>query len=312
VTIELKYSVELVNISKSFGKLQVLNNICLKLPSNRITAVLGPSGAGKTTLLKIIAGLLSPDEGRVIIQGRDMTEVPPWKRPVSMVFQSPALIPTMKGWENICLPLRRCPKDHVKELAEMLGIEHVLNKYPEQMSGGEQQRVAIARALITNPEILLLDEPFAHLDVVIKESLMRDLTRLFINLDITVVHVTHDQDEALTMSDYLAIMCRGKIIEFGKTEEVYARPKTSLGAKFLRHNFVNLNGKIFRFPPEAVRIDESGEFSGTVVDCLKKRGYWLLRIKTEDGSVIECAYHRRVTIGSSVRFNVVRDLLVEL
>jgi len=306
----LEYSVELVNVSKHFGKIRALDKVSLGFPAKKITTILGPSGSGKTTLLKIIAGLITPDQGKVYILGKDFTEIPPWKRPISMVFQNPALIPTMKGRENICLPLRKCPKEKIRDLARMLDIEHVLDRYPEQMSGGEQQRVAIARALITEPEILLLDEPFAHLDAIIKESLIRDLTKILRELGITVIHVTHDQDEALTISDYLAIITQGRIIEFGKTEDVYERPRTSLGAKFLRHNFVVLGDKMYRFPPEAVRIENEGEFSGRVVECIKKRGYWLLRIEVEDGEgILECAYYKRIGIGERVRFNVNKELL---
>lgn len=305
--------VKLLNVTKNFGKIKALDAVSLEFSRGKITVVLGPSGSGKTTMLKIISGLIVPDHGNVYIGDRDVTKDPPWERDVSMVFQHPALFPHMTGLENICLPLRKCDKEKVMDIAERLDIVHVLDKKPEQMSGGEQQRVAIARALITEPSVLLLDEPFAHLDVIIKEKLMEDLLKIFKEFDITVIHVTHDQDEALTLADNLAILISGRIIEDGPAEDVYMKPKTSLGAKFLRHNFLTIEGIQYRFPPEAVEISSDGTFSGVVIGCLKKRGYWLLKFRV-DGTddVIECAYNRKIPIGEKIRFNIRESLMMEV
>jgi len=309
----LALEVRLSNVTKIFGKVKALDSVSLEFPKGKITVVLGPSGSGKTTMLKIISGLIMPDHGSVFIGDREVTKDPPWEREVSMVFQHPALFPHMTGLENICLPLRKCDKKRVMEIAEKLDILHVLNKKPEEMSGGEQQRVAIARALITEPSVLLLDEPFAHLDVIIKERLMEDLLKVFKELDITVIHVTHDQDEALTLADDLAILIGGRIIENGPAEEVYMKPRTSLGAKFLRHNFLTIEGIQYRFPPEAVEISPDGIFSGIVIACLKKRGYWLLKFRVDEtDEVIECAYSRKIAIGEKIRFNIKESLMTEV
>ncbi len=239
-------------VSKGFNGQIVLRNINIDFPRGKISTVLGPSGAGKTTMLKIIAGLEYPDTGRVYINGRDVTMDPPWKRGIAMVFQEAALLPHMNVYENIAFGLepmglgRKEIDRRVMEAAELLRISHLLNRYPEQLSGGEAKRVSLARALVLKPRILLLDEPFSNLDLALREQLRRELRNIQRRLGITVIHVTHDQDEALEMSDYIAILYSGEIIDHGETLRVYEKPVNKRAALFWGHNILPSSSEIAR------------------------------------------------------------------
>ncbi len=242
--------VELRNIYKSYSGRLILENINLSFKAGKINTILGPSGAGKTTLLKIIAGLEEPDRGSVYIKGVEVTNKPPWKRGVSMVFQEPALLPHLNVYENIAFGLevlelkREEINERVRRAASLLKIEHLLDKYPEQLSGGEAKRVSLARALVVGADILLLDEPFSNLDLALREDLRRELYIIQRKLGITIIHVTHDHDEALEISDYISILHNGKVIDHGETLRVYEKPKNRAAAKFWKHNVVNCKSGI--------------------------------------------------------------------
>ncbi|MBI5812679.1 MAG: ABC transporter ATP-binding protein [Meiothermus silvanus] len=232
-------AVRLEGIRKRFGDTVAVAGVDLEIQSGEFFSLLGPSGCGKTTLLRMIAGFDAPDEGRILIAGQDMLGVPPYRLPVNTVFQNYALFPHLTVEQNIAFGLRmkRMPKDQIAkrvgwalELVNMQGLE---TRRPHQLSGGQKQRVALARALVNEPEVLLLDEPLSALDLKLRQELRVELMNLQERLGITFIFVTHDQEEALVMSDRIAVMNRGKVEQVGPAEDVYELPKTPFVAKFL-------------------------------------------------------------------------------
>ncbi len=232
-------TVELVNITKRFGKVIAADHITLEIKDGEFFTLLGPSGCGKTTTLRIIAGLEKPDEGRVYFDGNDITDLPPYKRNTGMVFQNYALWPHMTVFENIAygLKIRGLPKHEIRrrvnEVLELVKLKGLENRYPNQLSGGQQQRVALARALVVQPKVLLLDEPLSNLDARLRIEMREELKKLQKKLGITTIYVTHDQEEAMVISDRVAVMKEGKIMQVGAPQEVYRRPKNLFVATFL-------------------------------------------------------------------------------
>ncbi len=232
--------VELRGVAKVFdGEVRALAGIDLVVYEGEFFSLLGPSGCGKTTLLRILGGFEVPDAGAVYIDGRNMQDVPPYRRPVNTVFQNYALFPHMNVFDNIAFGLRmkRLPKEAVREkvgwameLVEIGGLER---RRPHELSGGQRQRVALARALVNEPKVLLLDEPLGALDLKLRKQLQIELMRLQMELGITFIYVTHDQEEALVMSDRMAVMRSGRLEQVGLPEELYERPKTPFVARFL-------------------------------------------------------------------------------
>ncbi|MEM4913783.1 MAG: ABC transporter ATP-binding protein, partial [Desulfurococcaceae archaeon] len=234
---------ELVNVSKRYGRTVAVDRVNLGVEKGEFVVLLGPSGCGKTTTLRIIAGLVYPDEGKVIIDGRDVTYVEPGERDVSMVFQDYALYPHMTVFDNIAFPLVvrrkkfRLSKEEISErvhkVAKMLGIDDLLDRKPLQLSGGQQQRVALARALIAEPKLWLMDEPLSNLDALIRVHLRAELKKLQKDLGITTIYVTHDQVEALTLADRIAVMNKGRIVQIGTPKEIYENPEHVFVATFV-------------------------------------------------------------------------------
>ena len=229
----------LQNIHKSFDGVKVLDGICLNVEAGQFVTLLGPSGCGKTTTLRIIAGLEQPDEGAVILGGADVTKLPPEKRAVNTVFQNYALFPHMNVHKNIAysLRLRREKKDvidkRVEELLATVQLEGYGRRMPAQLSGGQRQRVAIARALACDPQLLLLDEPLGALDLQLRRQMQVELKALQKKLGITFIYITHDQEEALNMSDLIAVMNGGRFEQIGSPEDIYERPTTRFAAQFI-------------------------------------------------------------------------------
>ncbi|MDK2372762.1 MAG: ABC transporter ATP-binding protein [Candidatus Korarchaeota archaeon] len=238
--------IRVINVRKRFKGTKALDGVNLTAPDGMITAVLGPSGSGKTTLLRVIAGLETPDGGRVYFDGKDVTDTPASGRGVGMVFQDLALFPHMTVLENVSFGLEargmseREAEARAREVLEMLRLEGLEHRYPHQLSGGQQQRVAIARALAPDPKILLLDEPFGSLDAKLREELLWEMRRLKEESGFTAIHVTHDQSEAMAIADRLAVMNEGKIVREGGVEEVVGDPQTVFVASFLGANVVEL------------------------------------------------------------------------
>lgn len=232
-------SILVQKISKRFGAFRALDDVTIEIPSGRLVALLGPSGSGKTTLLRIIAGLESPDGGRVLYHDEDMTDRSPRDRNAGFVFQHYALFRHMSVYENVAfgLKVRRRPRAEVRarvhELLELVGLRGLENRYPSQLSGGQRQRVALARALAIRPRVLLLDEPFGALDAKVRNELRRWLRRLHDELHVTSVFVTHDQEEAFEVADKVVLMNRGRIEQEGTPLEVFERPANPFVMDFL-------------------------------------------------------------------------------
>ncbi len=236
---EEKNSVVIEGVTKRFGSFTAVNNVSLAIRSGEFFSLLGPSGCGKTTLLRMIAGFEQPEEGRLILDGEDITRLPPHKRKVNTIFQSYALFPHMTLWENIAYGLRiarRSRTDIKHEVDKMLALiqmEDQAYKKPGQISGGQKQRVAIARALINKPRVLLLDEPLAALDLKLRQRMLIELDNIHDEVGITFIYVTHDQGEAMSLSDRIAVMSGGKIEQTGKPGEIYEAPRSSFVAAFI-------------------------------------------------------------------------------
>ncbi len=230
---------ELKNITKKFGDTEVLRGLNLTVQEGDFVTLLGPSGCGKTTTLRIIAGLEYPDSGEVVLEGKVMGDCEPEKRPVNTIFQNYALFPHMNVYNNIAygLKLRKVNKNEIQqrvsEMLELVQLEGFEKRMPAEMSGGQRQRVAIARALINNPRVLLLDEPLGALDLQLRRQMQLELKRLQKKLGITFIYITHDQEEAINMSDVIAVMRDGKFEQTGSPAEIYDMPKTSYVASFV-------------------------------------------------------------------------------
>jgi spermidine/putrescine transport system ATP-binding protein len=231
--------VELVDLIKRFGEVTAVDGISVDIPAGEFFSLLGPSGCGKTTTLRMIAGFERPDSGRILLDGRDMAQTPPHRRPVNTVFQSYALFPHLNVRDNVAFGLRfqNVPREEAhRQVATVLGLVQLAgfeDRRPTQLSGGQQQRVALARALILNPDVLLLDEPLGSLDAKLRKALQLELKSIQEEIGITFVYVTHDQEEALTMSDRLAVMSEGRVVQVGPPREVYEEPADAYVADFL-------------------------------------------------------------------------------
>ena len=240
---------ELKNIRKSFGKNIILKNVSLSINNGEIVSILGPSGSGKTTLLNLILGITDIENGNLILDGKDITKVPMEKRGFNIVFQDYALFPNLNAYENITYGLRNKPnissKEEVDDLIKLLGLEEHLNKNINQLSGGQKQRVALARTMVMKPKILLLDEPLSALDGVIKESIKEKIKTIAKDFNLTTIIVTHDPEEALTLSDKVLIIDHGEISQFGKPEEIIHAPKNDFVKKFILNQLEIKKNNIF-------------------------------------------------------------------
>ena len=228
---------KLERIVKSFDGINILNNLSLEIPKGQIVSILGPSGSGKTTLLNLILGISEVDSGRIIFENEDLTYVPMEKRGFNIVFQDYALFPNLNAYENITYGLKNKPdistKEEVDELIHLLGLEKHLDNKIDQLSGGQKQRVALARTMVMKPKILLLDEPLSALDGVIKESIKERIKIIAKEYNLTTIIVTHDPEEALTLSDQVLIINEGKISQFGKPEEIINHPSCDFVQDFI-------------------------------------------------------------------------------
>ncbi|MBM6859488.1 ABC transporter ATP-binding protein [Clostridium saudiense] len=257
--------IELKEISKTYGDNKVLNNLSLNIKKNEFLTLLGPSGCGKTTTLKIIAGFENADEGIVLFGDENITTLPPYKRKLNTVFQKYALFPHMNIYENIAfgLKIKKLPKSEidkkVKEMLKLVALEGFEKRSVESLSGGQQQRVAIARALVNEPEVLLLDEPLGALDLKLRKEMQIELKKIQQRLGITFIFVTHDQEEALTMSDTIVVMNKGVIQQMGSPEDIYNEPANAFVADFIGESNI-LDGIMIE--------DYKVEFSNIVFPCV--------------------------------------------
>ncbi len=257
--------IELQSVSKSFGDLKVLDNFSLYVRENEFLTLLGPSGCGKTTLLRILGGFETPDEGRILFDGVDITDLAPNKRQLNTVFQKDTLFYHMSVAENIAfgLRIRHASKALIKEKTDyalhLVGLDGFADRMPDSLSGGQAQRIAIARAIVNEPKVLLLDEPLSALDLKLRQDMQYELIRLKEELGITFIYVTHDQEEALTMSDSIVVMNAGRIQQIGTPEDIYNEPKNAFTADFIG------DGNIF----DALMIhDQHVSILGTDFECV--------------------------------------------
>jgi ABC-type Fe3+/spermidine/putrescine transport system ATPase subunit len=232
-------SLHLSGVSKDLGGRRIVDDLDLEVDSGELVCLLGPSGCGKTTTLRIVAGFLGPDVGKVVIDGRDVTHLPPERRPTAMVFQNYALWPHMSVFDNVAFPLklRKLPRaeiaKRVEGMLELVGLTHHLRSRPAHISGGEQQRVALARALVQEPAVLLLDEPLSNLDAKLRVRVREDIRDIQLRLGITTLVVTHDQDEALSIGDRVAVMNGGRIEQVAPPDALYRQPATRFVGNFV-------------------------------------------------------------------------------
>ncbi len=229
----------LKNLTKSFGEFNAVDDLSLVIPKGSFFALLGPSGCGKTTTLRMVAGLEEPTAGSIFVGATDITDMKPYRRPVNTVFQNYALFPHLTVFENIAFGLRRRGvstaeiQSAVDKVLNLIELPHLAQRKPNQLSGGQQQRIAVARAIVNKPALLLLDEPLGALDLKLRRQMQIELKWIQTEVGITFVHVTHDQEEAMTMADTIAVMNKGKIEQMGTPEDLYDSPKTSFVANFL-------------------------------------------------------------------------------
>ena len=329
------FIIELSHISKSFGEKVVLDDVSLFVKKGEFVTILGPSGCGKTTLLRILAGFGTADEGEIKIGGADITNVPPHERPVNTVFQRYALFPHLNVYDNIAfgLKLKKVKEDEietrVRKALKMVGMTDYEWRDVNSLSGGQQQRVAIARAIINRPQVLLLDEPLAALDLKMRKDMQMELKEMHKTLGITFVYVTHDQEEALTLSDTIVVMSEGKVQQIGTPIDIYNEPKNSFVADFIGESNI-LNGTMVKdklvsflghefecvdkgmgenvpvdvvIRPEDVYImtkTDSGMFEGVVQSCIFKGVHYEMIVTTPNGYEIMIQDYNAFEVGQQV------------
>ncbi|MFM7370292.1 MAG: ABC transporter ATP-binding protein [Sphaerospermopsis kisseleviana] len=271
--------VELRNVFKFFNQEPAVHGVDLDVRQGEFFSILGPSGCGKTTILRLIAGFERVDAGKLLIQGKSMTHVPPYQRPVNTVFQSYALFNHLNVWENIAFGLRLkklSPSEinsRVTEALKLVKMEGLRSRFPSQLSGGQQQRVALARALVNRPAVLLLDEPLGALDLKLRKEMQVELCNIHKELGLTFIMVTHDQEEALSLSDRIAVMNQGKIEQVGTPRAIYERPETAFVADFIGDTNL-FSGEITAIDAEYVRVLTKTGFS--IVAARTKDTHWEL------------------------------------
>lgn len=280
------------NLTKKFNNLIAVNDISFQLNKGELLCILGPSGCGKTTVLRTIGGFLKPDSGKIVIDGEDITSLSPEKRPVSTVFQSYALFPHMTVIENVIYGLKfkgYSKKEALlkgKEYLDIVGLEKEQNKKVTKLSGGQQQRVALARSLIINPKVLLLDEPLSNLDAKLRIRMRKEIKYIQKKFNITMIFVTHDQEEALSMADKILIMNEGKMEQIGTPEEVYNKPKTKFVLEFIGSSNIvkNDNCKIQFIRPEKIIMDKNkGNVKGIIEEKVFLGSIIVYKVKTRSG-----------------------------
>ena len=324
-------AIELVGVEKEFATgghdVRAVEHVDLRIAEGEFFSLLGPSGCGKTTTLRMVAGFEEPSAGRILLHGRDMVGVPPFRRDVNMVFQQYALFPHMDVFENVAFGLRRkkVDKDEIKRrVAEALSLVELQGREtrkPRQLSGGQQQRVALARALVNRPRALLLDEPLGALDLKLRQAMQLELKRIQREVGITFVYVTHDQEEALTMSDRLVVMNAGRIEQLGNPRELYEHPATRFVANFIGTSNI-LTGRLERRgdtwalaglgPDERVLVGDAGQTQpGQEVELAVRPEKVVLRAEQDPPPPGQCALRGRVTeivyLGTSTQYRTVTD-----
>ncbi|NOY88228.1 MAG: ABC transporter ATP-binding protein [FCB group bacterium] len=326
----------LKSLTKSFASHKVLEDISLELASGELLVLLGSSGSGKSTLLRLIAGLEKPDSGEIYINDRRVDNLPPKERKVAMVFQNYSLYPHMTVEKNLSFPLkvagekRNEIKKKVVDIARMLKLSEKLKVRPGQLSGGQRQRVALGRAIIRKPSLFLLDEPLSNLDANLRMKMRREIVRLQKDLGITTVHVTHDQIEALTMADRIALLSGGKLLQTGTPQELYGDPQSLPVAEFIGFPKINIvgvkiednqlipfgfnasrfklkyggDGLMVGIRPEAIEISGQGKFKAQVTECEYLGEQYIVKMQFKDTELISSGRKKPLSVGQSVLFDL--------
>lgn len=340
----MEKSIEAHALYKNYGKVKALDNVDLRIRKGELFTLLGPSGCGKTTLLRIIAGLESASDGNLFLNGQPILDIPANKRPVNTIFQSYALFPHLKNRDNIAFGLRSQKvgeseiQPRIEKISAMLEITDFLDRYPDQLSGGQRQRVSMARALICEPEVLLLDEPMSALDAKLRIQLQEQLRRLQLKLNKTFVLVTHDQEEALTVSDRIAVMKDGQVLQIGTPQEIYEKPNCRFVAEFIGvanileaaregNTLKTVVGDLSAsemptwtkgavvIRPEGVRLRETRPLKNGVETKVTESYYRgnHLDITLEKGNLrMRTAPHRNIEVGKTVWVELLDDALVTI
>lgn len=305
--------IELKHINKSFGDFKASDDVCFEIEKGKLIGLLGPSGSGKTTILRILAGLEKQDSGDIYIDGKKVNDLPPDERGIGFVFQSYALFPYLNVYNNIAygLKIQKQKKTYIKqrvtELLDLVGLPGLEKRYPDQLSGGQRQRIALARALAPNPELLLLDEPFAAIDAKVRKELRTWLRQTIDKVGITSIFVTHDQDEAIEVADEIVITNNGRVEQVGNPAEIYLNPKTPFVAQFIGQSdviehysklkgFEHISGKhnavirpefieIHNFTDDGHHDFESAMEDGTVTDVFFRGNGYEVKVDIEDMTV---------------------------
>ena len=329
----------LEHVSKHYDGKTVLDDINLYIRKGEFVTLLGPSGCGKTTTLRLIAGFLQPDEGRILLDGKDIAGVPPYERPLNTVFQRYALFPHLDVYDNIAfgLKLKKIPEDEidrkVRRVLKMVAMTDYESRAVESLSGGQQQRVAIARAIVNEPKVLLLDEPLAALDRKMREDMQLELKEMHQKLGITFIYVTHDQEEALTLSDTIVVMSEGRIQQIGTPRDIYNEPVNSFVANFIGQSNI-LNGTMLEdkrvnfighdfdcvdkgfgenvpvdvvIRPEDIYIKKNTEgeqFTGTVTSCIFKGVVYDILVQTAEGFELQVQDYNCFDVGTTVGMHI--------
>ncbi len=328
--------VEIIGVTKGFGSgatsVRALDDVSLTVPGNAFFTLLGPSGCGKTTLLRILGGFEHADAGRVLLAGREVAGDPPNKRPVNTVFQSYALFPHMSVGQNIAFGLERqglgraAVAARVAAMLRLVRLEGMAERRPNALSGGQQQRVALARALAPSPKLLLLDEPLSALDVKLRHGMQRELKRIQRETGVTFLLVTHDQEEALSLSDCIAVMDRGRVLQVDSPEAIFERPRSRFVADFMGSNvlpgaLVGADAAHVAVRPERIAIGTvtgPGDLVGGIIDLTYRGGRTSRRVALDAGPTITIEQDGRVPpgadfgVGQRVACRVPRDALTEL
>lgn len=285
---ESQYDVEILNVTKQFGETKAVDNLTLKIERGKFYSFLGPSGCGKTTTLRMIAGFEEPTQGEIRIAGANVEGLPPYKRNVNTVFQHYALFPHMTVFDNVAYGLKqkKTPSAELKrramEALQMVRLTGREKSFPKQMSGGQQQRVALARALVNRPQVLLLDEPLGALDLKLRKQMQLELKTLQTQVGITFIYVTHDQEEALTMSDYIAVMNAGKVQQLDKPEAIYEKPMTRFVADFIgESNFLEARVKSQQGQRVVAEVDKLGSVQATCDNALSDGTAVIVAVRPE-------------------------------
>lgn len=286
---------DLINLTKKYKNGDGVENINLHVATGELVTMLGPSGCGKTTILRMIGGFLTPDSGEILLDGKDVVPLPPEKRPTAMVFQNYNLWPHMTVFENLAfgLRLRKTAKKEIERMVQevlvMVRMDGTEKKFPAQLSGGQQQRIAIARAILLKPSLLLLDEPFSALDAKIRSQMRDELGRIQRELNMTVVFVTHDQEEAMAISHRIVVMNKGAIEQVGTSQEIYDHPNTIFVARFIGNmNFIGQTGSnvLTAVRPEDLSItsaETGADLRGEVLSVTVLGHFIDVRVQTEQG-----------------------------